>query len=190
LITAPTDEAVVDLLHAAFHAIESDEAQDTLLGAVGDIDSDVVGRILHLGSGNGNMFHSVPLDLDTLRQGIREIMVEGARSNEHPVRPDDVAEAEWNAMDEATRMEHVVEDLRPMGLSLRQWQGMEPRTRAARAMEGRIAESDFRGSLSDGPPCGVEAEDLAILARVMMRISPTEMHALVRRGYHAAGIRG
>lgn len=190
MISAPTDEAIVDLLHAAFHAAPEEEIQDTLIGSVGRIGSTVHGRVLNLGGDEGDVFHAIPLHLDTLAQGIREIIVEAVRCNEHPVRPDDVSRKAWDLMDDETRMEHVVEDLRPQGLSIRQWQGMDPRTRAARAMEDRIAESDFRGSLSDGPPCGVEAEDLAIMARIMMRVSPTEMRALVRRGYHAAGVRG
>lgn len=190
MIATPSDDAIVDLLHAAFHAAPADEVQDTLIGCVGSIGSTVHGRVLHLGGGEGDVFHAIPLHLDTLAKGIREIVVEGVRCNEHPVRPDEVTEKAWNAMDDDTRMEHVVEDLRPQGVSIRQWQGMEPRTRAARAMEERIAECDFRGSLSDGPPCGVEAEDLAILARMMTRLSPTEMRLLIRRGYHAAGVKG
>ena len=190
MIERPSDESIVELLHTAFvHATDGGTADGTLLGTTGVIDSRIDDRVLLLGSGDGdgNLFHAIPMDLDVLADGVRTLAVEALKSHLAPKRPQDVSVEEWNALDDFTRGVTASDDACPRDVSRREWSTMGPRGRAARAMRERIVESDFRGSLSEGRPCGVEPEDLAIVARVMSMISRDEMLALVHRGYQAAG---
>jgi hypothetical protein len=190
MIERPSDESIVELLHAAFQKpADQKKAEHTLLGTVGVIDSWIDDRVLLLGAGGGsdNLFHSIPLDLNVIAEGVRTMAVEALKDREAPKRPQDVSVAEWNAMDDFARGVTASDDACPRDASRREWSTMGPRGRAARAMRERIVESDFRGSLSEGRPCGVEPEDLAIVARVMSLISKDEMDALIRRGYQAAG---
>lgn len=71
---SPTNEQITDLLHSAFlAACATGGVDDTLMGAVGKIESHVSDGVLLLASGNGNDFHAVPLDLEVLRKGIADL---------------------------------------------------------------------------------------------------------------------
>lgn len=102
-------------------------------------------------------------------------------------RPDEVGLRAWLAMDERERRLAVSDDLRPAGTSLSRWNSEPPAFRATEGMLAKTEEWDFRGSLSDMRPLGMEREDLAILARIMSRLSEHETLALVKRGYLAMG---
>lgn len=102
-------------------------------------------------------------------------------------RPDDVERRLWLAMDERERRLAISEDLRPSGISTSRWNAESRSFRATEGMLAKIQEWDFRGSLSDMKPIGLEREDLAILARIMDRLSEHEAMTLVKRGYLAMG---
>jgi hypothetical protein len=102
-------------------------------------------------------------------------------------RPDDVDRRIWLAMDERQRRLAVSEDMRPEGISASRWNAETGTYRATEGMLAKTEEWDFRGSLSDMRPIGMEREDLAILARIMSRLSEHETIALVKRGYLAMG---
>jgi hypothetical protein len=102
-------------------------------------------------------------------------------------RPESIDRILWNAMDDRERRLAVSEDLRPSGVSPSRWNGEPGSYRATEGMFAKAEEWDFRGSLSDMRPVGLEREDLSILARMMTRLSEHEMIALVKRGYLAMG---
>lgn len=102
-------------------------------------------------------------------------------------RPDHVATRTWRAMDERQRRIAVSDDLRPEGMPPSRWNDETAIFRATEGMLAKTEEWDFRGSLSDMKPVGIEREDLAILARIMSRLSEQEVVALVKRGYLAMG---
>lgn len=102
-------------------------------------------------------------------------------------RPDEVERRLWLAMDERERRLVVSEHLRPTGMTPSRWNAESRSFRATEGMFAKTEEWDFRGSLSDMKPIGMEREDLAILARIMSRLSEHETIELVRRGYLAMG---
>lgn len=102
-------------------------------------------------------------------------------------RPEDVERRLWLAMDERERRLAVSEDMRPSGTTPSRWNGESRSFRATEAMLAKAEEWDFRGSMSDMKPIGLEREDLAILARIMDRLSEHETMTLVKRGYLAMG---
>lgn len=110
-----------------------------------------------------------------------------ATPSEELGRPTSIGRIVWNAMDERERRLAVSEELRPSGVSTSRWNAEPGTYRATEGMFAKAEEWDFRGSLSDMKPVGLEREDLAILARLMSRVSEQEMLSLVKRGYLAMG---
>lgn len=102
-------------------------------------------------------------------------------------RPDDVAETTWAAMDDVQRALAVSEDMRPEGISVARWNAWSRRERMTQAMFRKTEEWDVRGALSDMRPSGIEFEDLAIMARILDRLSACEAETLVRLAHLAAG---
>lgn len=182
------DQTIVDILHIAFMSAAAN-ADVTLLGSVGEIDSMINDRILMLGSGEDgeNLFHAVPLELDALRNGLERLVLEEIAERRSPKRPDEIDEQAWEGMNADAKARAYSEDLRPEGVPPAQWWRMDDRRRAALGMQSLVEEWDFRGSLSGIKPAGVEPEDLAIVARVMSLLSRDEMRALIERGFHAGG---
>lgn len=82
--------------------------------------------------------------------------------------------------------EDAVEDLRPDGVSPYAWGRMTPKERAAEAMFAKTEEWDFRGSLGDMKPAGIQKEDLGIVARVLLALGEHEMETLCSIGRKAA----
>lgn len=177
------DQTIIDILHDAFEA----KQDTTLLGSVGKIGSDIEGRTLHLGSANGNDFYAVPLNLDLLRSGIQSLVDDATIAYRAPKRPEEIERKLWAVMDDHEKGLAVSDHLRPDGISKARWEGSKDGERATAAMHRQTEEWDFRGSLSNMKPAGIETEDLAILGRLMSKLSRTEMTKLIGIGFDAIG---
>jgi hypothetical protein len=81
----------------------------------------------------------------------------------------------------------VSERMRPEEIGVGEWNAMSERERATVAMLGVVGRWNMLDTPGEPEPFDIEKEDLAILARIMSRISPIAMNALVRAGYDAAG---
>ncbi len=76
--------------------------------------------------------------------------------------------------------------LRPAGTSPHAWERMTPRERATSAMFAKTEEWDTRGALSDMKPIGIEIEDLAIVARMLLALPSGDLERLAVIGRQAA----
>lgn len=76
--------------------------------------------------------------------------------------------------------------LRPAGVPPHAWVTMQPNQRAAAAMFAKTEEWDFRGSLSDMKPIGIQPEELDIVARVLLALPSGELERLAVIGRQAA----
>lgn len=83
-------------------------------------------------------------------------------------------------------MSDDTESLRPQGVSPHAWERMSRRQRATMAMFAKTEEWDLRGSLSDMKPIGIEIEDLAIVARMLLALPAGDMERLASIGRRAA----
>jgi hypothetical protein len=184
----PEHEPIVDMLHDAFTPDEPGYESKTLLGAVGAISSVVEGDVLILGSGPGdNRFHAVPLDLASLSESIDDLCEVRIDARLEPQKPEEVEQYLWDAMSPKIRAIEVSERMRPEEIGVGEWNAMSERERATVAMLGVVGRWNMLDTPGEPEPFDIEKEDLAILARIMSRISPIAMNALVRAGYDAAG---